>query len=285
MTTLEFPNEHARLKVGLCSNGFCGSAWRTLMTNSLDNLTRAARSIIGIIVVLSGFALGQDVTSLYSDLHWRMIGPFRGGRTVAGAGIPSQPCVFFIGVNNGGVWKTNDCGNTWQPVFEGQTQSIGALAVAPSNPDIVFVGSGEGLRRPDLSIGDGVYKSTDGGKTWVHLGLRDGEQIGSILVDPKNPDRLFVAVLGHPYGPNPERGIFRSLDGGRSFMKVLFKNDDVGGIDLAFDPRDSTKIYASLWASRRPPWTVGGSYDGPGSGLYKSEDGGENWRELTKGFP
>jgi len=255
------------------------------MTNSFGNLMRSVRSMIGIGIVLSGFALAQDVTSLYSDLHWRMIGPFRGGRTVAGAGIPSQPCVFFIGVNNGGVWKTNDCGNTWQPIFEGQTQSIGALAVAPSNPDILYVGSGEGLRRPDLSIGDGIYKSTDGGKTWMHLGLRDGQQIGSILVDPKNPDRLFVAVLGHPYGPSAERGIFRSLDGGRSFMKVLFKNDDVGGIDLAFDPRDSSKIYASLWVSRRPPWTVGGNYEGPGSGLYKSEDGGENWRELTKGFP
>ena len=255
------------------------------MTNSFADWMRSARSMIGISLLLSGLAFAQDVTSLYRDLRWRMIGPFRGGRTVAGAGIPSQPCVFFVGVNNGGVWKTNDCGNTWQPTFEGQTQSIGALAVAPSNPDIVYVGSGEGLRRPDLSIGDGVYKSTDGGKTWSHLGLRDGQQFGSIIVDPKNPDRLFVAVLGHPYGPSAERGIFRSLDGGQSFTKVLFKNDDVGGIDLAFDPRDSNKIYASLWASRRPPWTVGGNYEGPGSGLFKSEDGGENWRELTKGFP
>jgi len=255
------------------------------MTKFFRDFVRFFRSMIGIGVVLSSLATAQDVTSLYGDLHWRMIGPFRGGRTVAGAGIPSQPCVFFIGVNNGGVWKTNDCGSTWQPIFEGLTQSIGALAVAPSNPDVVYVGSGEGLRRPDLSIGDGVYKSTDGGKTWTHLGLRDGQQIGSIIVDPKNADRLFVAVLGHPYGPSTERGIFRSLDGGQSFRKVLFKNDDVGGIDLAFDPRDSNKVYASLWASRRPPWTVGGNYEGPGSGLYKSEDGGENWRELTKGFP
>ena len=233
----------------------------------------------------AGLASAQDVTSLYGDLHWRMIGPFRGGRTVAGAGVPEQPCVFYIGVNNGGVWKTNDCANTWQPIFDGQTQSIGALAIAPSNPDVIYVGSGEGLRRPDLSIGDGLYKSTDAGRTWSHLGLRDGQQIGSIIIDPKNPDRLLVAVLGHPYGPNAERGIFRSLDGGQSFSKVLFKNDDIGGIDLAFDPRDSRKIYASLWASRRPPWTVGGSYDGPGSGLYKSEDGGDTWRELSKGFP
>ena len=242
-----------------------------------------------LLLALPSSALAQDqakdLTSLYSDLHWRMIGPFRGGRTVAGDGIPSQPCVFFIGVNNGGVWKTNDCGNTWQSVFEGQTQSIGALAIAPSNPDIVYVGTGEGLRRPDLSIGDGLYKSTDSGKTWTHLGLRDGQQIGAIIVDAKNPDRLFVAVLGHPYGPNQERGIFRSLDGGHTFTKVLYKNDDIGGIDLAFDPRDPNKIYASLWASRRPPWTVGGNYEGPGSGLFKSEDGGDNWRELSKGFP
>jgi photosystem II stability/assembly factor-like uncharacterized protein len=259
------------------------------MTKTSSQLARAVatavQSIFGICCVLAALASAQDVTSLYSDMHWRMIGPFRGGRTVAGAGIPSQPCVFFIGVNNGGVWKTNDCGNTWQPVFEGLTQSIGALAVAPSNPDVLYVGSGEGLRRPDLSIGDGVYKSTDGGKSWTHLGLRDGEQIGSILVDPKNPDRLFVAVLGHPYGPNAERGIFRSMDGGQSFTNVLFKSDDVGGIDLAFDPRNSNKIYASLWASRRPPWTVGGNYEGSGSGLFKSEDGGGNWRELNKGFP
>jgi photosystem II stability/assembly factor-like uncharacterized protein len=255
------------------------------MTKLFRSCMRAVRLFVRIACALSIGAAAQDVSWLYSDMHWRMIGPFRGGRTVAGAGIPSQPCVFFIGVNNGGVWKTNDCGNTWQPIFEGQTQSIGALAVAPSNPDVIYVGSGEGLRRPDLSIGDGVYKSIDGGKTWNHLGLRDGQQIGSILIDPKNPDRLFVAVLGHPYGPNPERGIFRSLDGGQTFTKILFKNDDVGGIDLAFDPRDSNKIYASLWASRRPPWTVSSNYEGPGSGLYKSEDGGNTWRELTKGFP
>jgi photosystem II stability/assembly factor-like uncharacterized protein len=255
------------------------------MTTLFRSFMRTVGLLVWIGLFFPAMASAQDVTSLYSDMHWRMIGPFRGGRTVAGAGIPSQPCVFFIGVNNGGVWKTNDCGNTWQPIFEGQTQSIGALAVAPSNPDIVYVGSGEGLRRPDLSIGDGVYKSIDGGVTWSHLGLRDGQQIGSIIIDPKNPDRLFVAVFGHPYGPNPERGIFRSLDGGQTFTKILFKNDDVGGIDLAFDPRDSNKIYASLWASRRPPWTVSSNYEGPGSGLYKSEDGGNTWRELTKGFP
>ena len=143
----------------------------------------------------------QFPTSLYADLQWRCIGPFRGGRTVAATGVPNNPNLFYIGVNNGGVWKTTDAGRTWFPIFDGQpTGSIGALAVAPSNPDIIYVGSGEGLRRPDLSTGDGIYKSTDAGKSWQHLGLRDGQQITTIIIDPQDPNRVFVAVLGHPYG-------------------------------------------------------------------------------------
>ena len=175
----------------------------------------------------------------YAGLRWRDIGPFRGGRTVGAAGIPDQPNVFYIGVNNGGVWKTDDFGRTWKPIFDDQpTGSIGAVAVAPSDPNIIYVGSGEGLQRPDLSVGDGMYKSTDAGKTWRHLGLRDGQQIPAILVDPRNPNRLFVAVLGHPYGPNPERGVFRSTDGGQTWQKVLYKDERTGAIDLAFDPRN-----------------------------------------------
>src|ERR1019366_7229065 len=171
---------------------------------------------------------------LYSGLQWRMIGPFRGGRTVGAAGIADQPNVFFIGVNNGGVWKTDDAGRTWNPIFDDQpTGSIGAIAVAPSNPNVLYVGSGEGLQRPDLSVGDGMYKSGDGGKTWRHLGLRDGQQIPAILVDPNNPGRLFVAVLGHPYGPNTERGVYRSTDGGPSFQRVFYKDDRTGATDLA----------------------------------------------------
>jgi photosystem II stability/assembly factor-like uncharacterized protein len=188
--------------------------------------------------------------------------------------------------NNGGVWKTTDFGHTWTPIFDDQpTGSIGALAVAPSNPDIIYVGSGEGLRRPDLSTGDGIYKSTDGGRTWRHLGLRDAFQIGALIVDPKEPNRVFVAALGHPYGPNSERGVFRSLDGGVTWEKVLYKDENTGAIDLAFDPRNSQIVYADLWASRRPPWTTGGGYNGPGSGLYKSTDGGTTWRQLTDGLP
>src|SRR5258707_6384 len=175
---------------------------------------------------LALFAQPYD-PAMYQELHWRMIGPFRGGRTVSITGVPGQPNVFYMAPNNGGVWKTTDFGRTWHPIFDDQpTGSIGALAVAPSNPKIIYVGSGEGLRRPDLSVGDGIYKSTDAGATWQHLGqdkagLRDAQQIASIIVDPKDPNRLFVAAQGHPYGPNPERGIFRSLDGGQSFQKVF----------------------------------------------------------------
>jgi photosystem II stability/assembly factor-like uncharacterized protein len=228
---------------------------------------------------------------MYQELHWRLIGPFRGGRTVAISGIPGQPNVFYMAPNNGGVWKTTDFGRTWDPIFDGQPSgSIGALAVAPSNPNVIYVGSGEGLRRPDLSVGNGIYKSTDSGRTWQRLGqdgsgLRDAQQIASIIVDPKDPNRLFVAAQGHPYGPNPERGIFRSLDGGQTFQKVLYKNENVGGMDLVFDPRNSQVIFASMWSSRRPPWTTGGGYNGPGSGLYKSTDGGNTWSQLTKGLP
>src|SRR6187397_543950 len=173
----------------------------------------------------------------FNDMKWRMIGPHRGGRTVGAVGVPQQPNVFYIGVNNGGVWKTTDYGRTWFPIFDDQpTGSIGDVIVSPSNPNTIYVGSGEGLQRPDLSVGDGMYKSTDAGKTWAHLGLRDGQQIPQIIVDPRNPDRLFVAVLGHPYGPNAERGIYRSTNGGRTFERVLFKDDNTGGVDIAMDP-------------------------------------------------
>lgn len=223
--------------------------------------------------------------SLFQDMKWRMIGPFRGGRTVGAAGIPSQPNVFYIGVNNGGVWKTTDYGHTWKPIFDDQpTGSIGTLAIAPSNPNIIYVGSGEGLQRPDLSTGDGVYKSIDGGKTWSNLGLKDGQQIPAILVDPQNPDRLFVAVLGHPYGANQERGVFRSTDGGKTWNKVLYKDENTGAIALAFDPTNAQTVYAVLWAARQGPWE-NGSWQGTSSGLFKSTDGGDSWNQLSKGLP
>jgi photosystem II stability/assembly factor-like uncharacterized protein len=222
---------------------------------------------------------------LYAGLRWRDIGPYRGGRTVGLAGIADQPNVFYIGVNNGGVWKTDDYGRTWKPLFDEQpTGSIGAIALAPSDPNIVYVGSGEGLQRPDLSVGDGMYKSTDGGKSWTHLGLRDALQIPAILVDPRNPNRLFVAALGHPYGPNAERGVFRSTDGGQTWQKVLYKDDRTGAIDLAFDPRNSQNVYAVLWQAQQGPWE-NGVFSGPNSGLYKSTDGGTTWNPIGAGLP
>ncbi len=222
---------------------------------------------------------------LYAEMRWRMIGPFRGGRTVAATGVPGQANVFYIGVCNGGVWKTTDFGHTWSPIFDDQpTGSIGAIAVAPSNADVIYVGSGEGLQRPDLSTGDGVYKSIDAGKTWRNMGLRDAQQIPTIIVDPHDSNRLFVAALGHPYGANSERGVYRSTDGGTTWQRVLFKDDNTGASALAFDPANPQTIYASLWSSRHGPWE-NGSWQGAGSGLLKSTDGGTTWRPLTSGLP
>ena len=224
-------------------------------------------------------------SSLYSSLEWRMIGPFRGGRTIGATGVRGQPNVFYVGVNNGGVWKTTDYGRVWTPIFDEQpTGSIGDLAVAPSNPNVIYVGTGEGVQRPDLSTGDGVYKSTDAGKTWRHLGLRDGQQIGGIIVDPRDENRVFVAVLGHPYGPNPERGVYRSTNGGESFERVLYKDENTGAIQVGFDPGNPQIVYAALWAGRQGPWE-NSSWNGPLSGLFKSVDGGTTWRQIGKGFP
>ena len=220
------------------------------------------------------------------DLQWRMIGPFRGGRTRAAAGVPDQPNVFYVGAVDGGVWKSTDYGRTWNPIFDGQeTQSIGAIAVAPSDSSTIYVASGEGLHRPDLSVGNGIYRSTDAGRTWTHLGLRDGQQIPALAVDPTNPKRLFAAVLGHPYGPNAERGIYRSEDGGQSWTKVLFKDENTGGSAVAIDPKDPQVVYASLWEGRLGPWEDKNSYDGTGGGLFKSTDGGSTWKPLKDGLP
>ena len=222
---------------------------------------------------------------LYSEMHWRQIGPPRAGRARALAGVPSQPNVFYIGFDNGGVWRSSDYGSTWTPLFDNQpTGSIGAIAVAPSDPNVIYVGSGAGIIRPDLATGDGVYKSTDAGKTWTHLGLRDSQMIANIDIDPTNPNRLFVAALGHPYGPNPERGIFSSLDGGATFEKVLYKDEYQSGNDVRIDPKNPGTVYASLWQQQQG-FYENGAFGGTDGGIYKSTDGGSNWTKLTGGLP
>ena len=228
----------------------------------------------------------QYPESSFQEMHWRMIGPFRGGRTRAVAGIPGQPNVFYIGQVNGGVWKSDDYGRTWNPIFDSQpTQSIGAIAVAPSDPNIIYVASGEGLHRPDLSVGIGMYRSSDGGKTWTHLGLNDAQQIPAIVVDPRDPNRVMAAVLGHPYGPSQERGVYRSSDGGQHWEKTLYKNEDTGASDIEMDPSNPNVLYAGLWEAREGPWEDNNLVNGAGGGLFKSTDGGSTWRQLTNGLP
>ena len=223
--------------------------------------------------------------SLYSFLRWRMIGPYRGGRTVGSSGDMQHLNVFYIGVNNGGVWKTNDFGRTWQPIFDDQpTGSIGDVAVAPSNPNTVYVASGEGLQRPDLSTGDGMYKSLDAGKTWTHIGLSEGLQIGGICVDPVNENRVFAAVLGHPYGPNKERGVYRTTNGGKNWEQVLYIDENTGAVQVTIDPNDPNIVFADMFAGRLAPWE-NGEWSGPKSGLYKSTDGGTTWKQLKTGLP
>jgi photosystem II stability/assembly factor-like uncharacterized protein len=223
---------------------------------------------------------------LTGGLEWRLIGPHRGGRSITAAGIPNTSTYFFGSVG-GGIWKTVNAGETWTPIFDQQhIASIGSLAIASSNPDILYAGTGEADIRSDVTFGDGVYKSTDGGKTWMNVGLRDTRHIGRVLIHPANPDIVFVAALGHAYGPNDERGVFRSKDGGASWQKILFKDANTGAIDLTFESGDPDTIYAALWQAKRPPWSTYPPIEGPGSGLYKSTDGGETWHELTgNGLP
>ncbi|MBV9718855.1 MAG: hypothetical protein JOZ77_06025 [Candidatus Eremiobacteraeota bacterium] len=224
--------------------------------------------------------------SYFTSLHWRLIGPFRGGRALAVTGVPGEPNHFYFGAVDGGVWESLDAGRTWRPIFDGQDiGSIGSIAVAPSDPRTIYVGTGEADMRSDIAYGDGVYKSIDGGSTWTHLGLSDTKQIGAIIVDPHDANIAYVAALGHPYAANTQRGVFKTTDGGRSWTKVLYQNADTGATALAMDPSDPNVLYAALWQTRRPPWNVYPPSNGPGSGLYKSSDGGATWTQLTQGLP
>jgi len=245
------------------------------------------RLLVSFLILLSASPGWTQVPeNTYRELQWRMIGPFRGGRTRAAAGVPTQPNVFYMAPVNGGVWKSDDYGRTWNPIFEREsTQSIGAIAVAPSDPNIIYVGSGEGLHRPDLSVGNGIYKSTDAGKTWIHLGLTDSQQIPALAVDPRDPNRVFAAVLGHPYGPSAERGIYRSIDGGQTWQEVISKDENTGGSDVDIDPSNPDVVYASMWEAREGPWEDNNDFNGANGGLFKSTDNGGTWRRLTNGLP
>ena len=225
----------------------------------------------------------EDVT--FKGLKFRLVGPFRGGRSLTASGIAGDLTTYYFGSTGGGVWKSTDAAMTWTPVFEKEgTSSIGSLAVAASDPNILYVGTGEACIRGNISHGDGVYKTLDGGKTWKNVGLKDSRAIGKVIVHPRNPDIAFVAALGHPFGPNTERGIFRTMDGGKTWERVLYKDENTGGIDIAFDPRNANILFAALWQARRSPWNMASG--GPGSGLYRSADGGSTWKKLEEhGLP
>jgi photosystem II stability/assembly factor-like uncharacterized protein len=252
-------------------------------------LVGGAYLLAAFVVLLPGYVLAQSTTydkSLYEGMKWRLVGPFRGGRVESVAGIPNDPLTYYMGSVGGGVWKTSDAGQTWDPLWNHEpVASIGSVAVSYSDPNIVYVGTGEPCPRGDATYGDGIYKSTDAGKTWIHLGLDDTRHIGKILVDPHDPNRVFVAALGHVYGPNQERGVFRTLDGGKTWTKILYKNDTTGAADLIFDGNNTQILYASLWTLQRTPWHMT-SRGSPDDGLYKSTDGGDTWTKLGgQGWP
>src|SRR2546430_2665912 len=232
--------------------------------------------VLGVLLLLlpcAALAASQVDPQLFSGMKWRQVGPFRGGRVVAVSGVPGDPATWYFGAVAGGVWKSTNAGSTWQPVFDEQKiASIGAIAVADSDHNIIYVGTGEACPRGNISYGDGVYKSLDAGRTWQHLGLRDTRHIGAIVVDPRNPDVVFVAALGHAFGPNDERGIFRTGDGGKTWQRVLFRDRDSGGIDVVLDPRHPNTPFASLWQMRRGPW--GFSKNGRGAGRGRGEISG-----------
>ena len=248
------------------------------------------RTVLALLTtsLLAVSAVAQATTvdpRLFQELKWRSVGPFRGGRVLAVEGDPADARRFYFGAVNGGVWRSDDAGRTWVPIFDSvNVGSIGAIAVAPSSPKIIYVGTGEADMRSDIAQGIGMFRSDDGGARWAAIGLTDTQQIGKILVDPRNSQVLLVAALGHPYGPNDERGVFRSTDGGRHWTKTLFKDANTGAIDMAFEPGNSNIVYAALWQTRRPPWNTYPPSNGPGTGLYKSVNGGRTWTRPGTAF-
>ncbi|HVB32223.1 MAG TPA: hypothetical protein VNE60_11900, partial [Gemmatimonadaceae bacterium] len=246
---------------------------------------RMTPATLALLIALSTLALStttraqQIPPSVYGALTWRNIGPFQGGRVEAVAGIPGNASTFYFGAVNGGVWKTVDAGQTWESSWKGpDVGSIGALAVAPSDPNVIYAGTGEPDPRTDIASGDGVYRSTDAGRTWTNVGLGDSHQIGRIVVDPRNPDVLYVAAEGDVFKPNAERGVYRSTDGGKNWERTLFVNDSTGAIDLAMDPTNPRILFAAMWQVRRTPWSLVDG--GAGSGLYRSADAGATWQRV-----
>src|ERR1035437_1678011 len=233
-------------------------------------------------LVLLPWLLVAQPTDPLKELKFRLVGPFRGGRSVAAAGVPSEPNVYYFGATGGGVWKTTDAGASWQPISDGQfrTGSVGAIAVADSDPNVIYVGMGEACVRGNASHGDGVYKSVDAGKTWRNVGLQDSYHIGAVRVHPKNPDIVYVAALGHLFGPNEMRGVYRSTDGGATWKQLLTRGPKAGAVDLAMDPANPRVLYATFWEVSRNPWHF--SSGGPGSGLFKSTDGGDTWTDISR---
>jgi photosystem II stability/assembly factor-like uncharacterized protein len=252
-----------------------------MQTSFLKWLIRSLGLVLILTVGAAAWAQRTD-PKMYAGMRWRSVGPYRGGRALAVAGVPSEPSVFYFGSVDGGVWKTVNAGLTWQPLFQHEpVASIGAIAIAPSDPNVIYVGTGEADMRSNISLGGGVFKSTDAGRTWKHMGLTDTQHIGRIIVDPHDPNLVLVAALGHAYDGNVERGVFRSTDGGRTWQKVLYKNEDTGAIDLAADPTNPRIVYVALWQARRPTWNQYPPNGGPGGGIYKSTDEGQTWHELT----
>ncbi len=272
------------LNMGMNLHRVSWKKWRVRMARGL--------LLTGMLLVVSSESMAQSglakvPLSAYNAIKWRFVGPNRAGRALAAAGIPGNPRIFYFGSVDGGVWKTDNAGLTWRQVFGDEpNSSIGALAIAPSDSNIIYVGTGEADMRSDMTYGDGMYKSTDAGKHWTRIGLYDSRHIGKIVIDPENPDVVLVAALGHGYGPSEERGVFRSVDGGKSWTKVLYKGPDVGAVDLSMDPRNPKIVFATLWNARRTAWSQYPPNEGPGSGIYKSEDEGKTWTKVSgKGLP
>jgi photosystem II stability/assembly factor-like uncharacterized protein len=283
---LAHPHQFA-LRLKDCNVKRCPSSAKP--QESMLTKMRFYRILFAVLLSIPGssaIAAETNLQAITQDLSWRLVGPFRGGRTRAITGVPGRPHTMLAGAVNGGVWKSDDDGRTWTPIFDSQsTQSIGAIAVASSDPKIIYVASGEGLHRPDLSVGNGIYRSSDAGETWTHVGLDDAQQIPSIAVDPHDANRIYAAVLGHPFGPSAQRGLYRSVDGGATWIRLLDRGENTGSSFVRIDPFDANTLYAGFWDARSGPWEDKNMYNGPNGGLYKSTDGGEHWRALQDGLP